>query len=145
MEFVFGAGNGAHLDPVLVAQPSTAAGSGSVSLPGPTSRWIRAARRRSNPQARTPALRCCRVMVRTVSSCAFHRRAQLDPTAAPNRKTGAPAGSRLSRFLVQTGFAGFNCVPSRLPAGAPAELSSRAGHLTGRSAMPPFVPRGGTD
>jgi hypothetical protein len=61
---------GAQLDTVLVAQPSTAAGSGGVSLPGPEVCWIRAARRRPNPQARTPAPRFCRAMIRTVSSCA---------------------------------------------------------------------------
>ena len=62
-------GCGVQLDMVHVAQPSTAAGSGSVSLPGPTVHWLRAARRRWNPQARTPALRFCPAVIGTVSSC----------------------------------------------------------------------------
>ncbi|MGA2854923.1 MAG: hypothetical protein ABSE90_12435 [Verrucomicrobiota bacterium] len=60
----------AHLDTVLVAQPSPgcefplrlAARAASLG-------WIRAARRRPNQQARTPALRFCRVTPRTVSRC----------------------------------------------------------------------------
>src|ERR1017187_6535058 len=56
--------------------------------------------------------------------------AHLDTTATPNRKTGAPACSRLSMLFVHTEFAGFNRVPSRLQAGAPAEVPRGArGHV----------------
>ncbi len=89
----------AHPRIVNVAQPSTAASSGSVPLPGPVVRWIRAARpmkyippdapqtlpslfhgarRRPNPQARTPAPHFCQRTRRTVRGCAPGQRMCVD-------------------------------------------------------------------
>jgi hypothetical protein len=86
-----------HLDTFLVARPSTAAGSGSVSLPGPTVRRIRSARRRSNPQARTPALRFCHMMIRTVSRCTPTRRKtkSSSPSASAKALTSPAARSSI--------------------------------------------------
>ena len=60
---------GVHLDTVLVAQPSPAAGCRSVPLRGPTAGWIHAAGRRPNPRAWTPAPHLPPTMAGTVSRC----------------------------------------------------------------------------
>ncbi len=68
----------------------TAAGWGSVPLPGPAFLLIQAARRRSNSQARTPALHPRRVGTGTVRECA-HRGA--DTTSRGSEHFWFPPGN----------------------------------------------------